>query len=136
MISTPKKLKTAAINIALRTSIERVETHVAMAFGASVQPFTKMTPSVSAVVTQKTGFASWFKKSASDMVMQGYSFRSRSSGIVLSDYSTYQSEFQFYVNKICYEILHPLLLKGRFNGRQLGVRISLTLEQNDCILRF
>jgi hypothetical protein len=29
-----------------------------------------------------------------------------------------------------------LLLKGRFNGRQLGVRISLTLEQNDCILRF
>jgi hypothetical protein len=69
MISTPKKLKTAAIHIALRTSIDRVETQVAMAFGASVQPFTKITPNVSTVVAKKTGFVNWLEKSPNEMVM-------------------------------------------------------------------
>ena len=45
---TPRKLKTAAIKMALRALIARVETQVAMALGASVQPFTSTTPSVSA----------------------------------------------------------------------------------------
>jgi hypothetical protein len=55
MISTPKKLKTAAIRIAEPGPIERVDTHVAMAFGASVQPFTKITPSVNRVMINSAG---------------------------------------------------------------------------------
>jgi len=53
--NTPKKLKTAAIKIADLADIERVETHVAIALGASVQPFTKITPSVSNVVINNMG---------------------------------------------------------------------------------
>ena len=44
-------LATAAAKMALRALIARVETQVAMALGASVQPFTSTTPSVSATVT-------------------------------------------------------------------------------------
>jgi hypothetical protein len=47
---TPRKLKMAAITIALRTPIDRVDTQVAMAFGASVQPFTSTTPRVNITV--------------------------------------------------------------------------------------
>ncbi len=64
MNSTPKKLKNAAIKIAALGLIARVETQVAIALGASVHPFTKITPSVSSTVTRKIGFAdSWLKKS-------------------------------------------------------------------------
>jgi hypothetical protein len=43
---TPIKLKTADMNIALPTLIHRVVTQVAIAFGASVKPFTNITPRV------------------------------------------------------------------------------------------
>jgi hypothetical protein len=47
-ISTPRKLKIADIKIALPTVKQRVVTQVAMALGASVKPFTKITPRVRA----------------------------------------------------------------------------------------
>lgn len=53
--STPRKLHAAAIRIAARGRTARVVTQVAMAFGASVQPFTKITPSVKRVVTHSAG---------------------------------------------------------------------------------
>ena len=55
MTNTPRKLKIALIQIALRVLMQRVVMHVAIAFGASVQPLTKMTPSVSSTVISKTG---------------------------------------------------------------------------------
>ena len=54
---TPKKLHTAAITIAFPTSIHLVETHVAIALGASVHPFTKITPSVSTTDIKSAGSA-------------------------------------------------------------------------------
>ena len=54
---TPKKLNIAAMTIALRTPIARVETQVAIAFGASVHPFTRITPSVSSADTASIGFS-------------------------------------------------------------------------------
>ena len=56
MMSTPRKLKMALMMIAARTFMHRVVTQVAIAFGASVQPFTKMTPKVSNTVIAKSGF--------------------------------------------------------------------------------
>ena len=50
MNSTPRKLKNAAISTALRADIERVDTQVAMALGASVQPLTRITPIVKITV--------------------------------------------------------------------------------------
>ena len=63
MMSTPRKLKTAAMMTAERTRMHRVVTQVAMALGASVQPLTKMTPSVSNVVTINAGLerTCWMK---------------------------------------------------------------------------
>ena len=55
MMSTPKKLKTAAITRADRTRMHRVVTQVAMALGASVQPFTKITPNVRSTVIARMG---------------------------------------------------------------------------------
>lgn len=46
IISTPKKLNTALIIIALRVERQRVVMHVAIALGASVHPLTNMTASV------------------------------------------------------------------------------------------
>ena len=54
---TPKKLNIAAIAIAFFGVIALVETHVAIAFGASVQPFTKITPKVSTTAIKRSGFA-------------------------------------------------------------------------------
>ena len=72
---TPRKLKTAAIKMALRALIARVETQVAMALGASVQPFTSTTPSVSATVTARTGFAaSCARNSLREIVKQSPRF--------------------------------------------------------------
>ena len=53
----------ALIQIAVRTFIQRVDTQVAIALGASVHPLTKITPSVSATVTAMTGLenTSWQK---------------------------------------------------------------------------
>ena len=56
MIRTPKKLQMALMIMADRTRMHRVVTQVAMALGASVQPLTKMTPSVRTTVIAKTGF--------------------------------------------------------------------------------
>ena len=52
---TPRKLNTALIMIAARTGIHLVATQVAIAFGASVQPFTKITPRVSRTVINSIG---------------------------------------------------------------------------------
>lgn len=49
-------MNTALIRIALRTRIHLVVMHVAIALGASVQPLTKITPSVSSTVMHKIGF--------------------------------------------------------------------------------
>jgi hypothetical protein len=54
-MKTPKKLKIAAIIIAERAEMERVETHVAMALGASVHPLTKITAKVRIVVINNMG---------------------------------------------------------------------------------
>ena len=65
---TPRKLKTAAIKMALRALIAR-------ALGASVQPFTSTTPSVSATVTARTGFAaSCARNSLREIVKQSPRF--------------------------------------------------------------
>jgi len=55
---TPKKLNTAAIRMAFRGVMLLVETQVAIAFGASVHPFTKTTPNVKATVTAIAGLDS------------------------------------------------------------------------------
>ena len=55
MMNTPRKLNAALIQMAPRTLMQRVVTHVAMALGASVQPLTKMTPSVNMMVMNSTG---------------------------------------------------------------------------------
>ena len=55
MMSTPRKLKMALMMMAGRTRMHRVVTQVAMALGASVQPLTKITPSVRATVMASTG---------------------------------------------------------------------------------
>ena len=64
MTSTPKKLQIAAMTIAFRTSIARVETQVAIAFGASVQPLTRITPSVRTAATSRVGFAAACRKNS------------------------------------------------------------------------
>ena len=56
MTSTPRKLNTAAIKMACRGFMARVETAVAMALGASVAPFTMITPILSRVTTRRMGF--------------------------------------------------------------------------------
>ena len=53
---TPRKLKIAAMMIAGRGRMARVETQVAMAFGASVQPLTSMTASVRMLVRMSAGY--------------------------------------------------------------------------------
>lgn len=53
--STPKKLNTAAIRIAAFGPMALVETQVAMAFGASVQPLTRITPVVNNTVIASAG---------------------------------------------------------------------------------
>ena len=50
--------------------MQRVVTQVAMALGASVQPFTKMTPSVSSVVSASGGLdTTWAMKCANETSM-------------------------------------------------------------------
>ena len=53
---TPRKLKTAAIKIAAPGGIQRVTTQVAMAFGASVHPLTRITPRVRTTAKSSSGF--------------------------------------------------------------------------------
>ena len=55
MRKTPRKLKTAAIRIAALTGMHRVTTQVAIAFGASVHPLTRITPSVSRTAISSRG---------------------------------------------------------------------------------
>jgi hypothetical protein len=63
--------------IAILTSIDLVDTQVAIALGASVQPFTKITPKVNRVVTQKAGLlAKRERKSPSAIVISPLSFHS------------------------------------------------------------
>jgi len=54
--NTPRKLKMAAIITALLGLMDRVETQVAIALGASVQPFTRITPKTNKTVINKGGF--------------------------------------------------------------------------------
>ena len=61
------KLKKAAIRIAFFSSIPPDATRDAIAFGASVAPFTKIVPKTKKVVTWRGGFpASLFKNSPND----------------------------------------------------------------------
>ena len=55
MTSSPKKLQIAAMAMAGPAFMQRVETTVAMAFGASVAPFTTMTPMLSNVTATSMG---------------------------------------------------------------------------------
>ena len=55
IMRTPRKLNAALIMIAERGLMQRVVMHVAIAFGASVHPLTKITPSVSATVIISAG---------------------------------------------------------------------------------
>ena len=55
--STPKKLNTAAIRIAGRTLIARVDTQVAIELGASVHPLTRITANVNNAAINSDGFA-------------------------------------------------------------------------------
>ena len=54
--TTPRKSQSAAIRMALRGCIARVETQEAIALGESVQPLTKITPNVSKTVIVKGRF--------------------------------------------------------------------------------
>ena len=68
--STPRKLNMAAMMMALGARMERVETQVAIAFGASVQPLTRMTPSVSTTVMASIGLLNtWERKSVREIVI-------------------------------------------------------------------
>jgi len=55
MMKTPRKLKMALMMIAALGGRQRVVTQVAIALGASVQPLTKITPSVRATVIASIG---------------------------------------------------------------------------------
>ena len=67
MISTPRKLNAALMRIAGRGLMHRVVMHVAIAFGASVHPLTKITPSVRRAVISSAGDdESCRKKSANE----------------------------------------------------------------------
>lgn len=55
--STPAKFNAAAIKIADFGFMEPVDTTVAIAFGASVHPFTNMTPSTRITVISKAGLS-------------------------------------------------------------------------------
>ena len=66
--TTPAQLHTAAIAMARFTSRDLVDTHVAMAFGASVIPLTQMTPRVRRTVINNAGFVtSCRRKKENDM---------------------------------------------------------------------
>ena len=68
--STPRKLKMAAMMMASCARIQRVDTQVAIALGASVQPFTKITPNVNTTVMASIGLESICAiKSENDMVI-------------------------------------------------------------------
>ena len=68
--NTPRKLNIAANNIDFLGESDLVETQVAIAFGASVQPFTSITPNINEVIINNFGFAIIsFKNSAKVMVI-------------------------------------------------------------------
>ncbi len=56
MATSPMKLPAAAMRMAGVGRMARLPTTVAMALGASVAPFTTMTPMLSSVTTSKMGF--------------------------------------------------------------------------------
>ena len=56
MTTIPAQLQTAAMTMATFTSRDLVDTQVAMALGASVIPFTQITPKVRRTVISKAGF--------------------------------------------------------------------------------
>src|SRR5690606_22277701 len=89
---TPKKLKTAAMMIAGRGPIARVEIQVAIAFGASVQPLTRITPKVNTDVTKSAGADTSCSRNSS------------SETVILSLLCFYRFQqkyfFPFYVNSI------------------------------------
>jgi hypothetical protein len=68
---TPRKLNTAAIYTADCGPIALVETHVAIALGASVQPFTKITHKVNTTVISRAGLSiNCFRNSAKEIVIE------------------------------------------------------------------
>ena len=73
--STPKKLNTAAMTIAFRTPMARVETQVAIAFGASVHPLTRITPSVRNEATNRVGFCTACRRNSIKDIRKPHSNR-------------------------------------------------------------
>jgi hypothetical protein len=73
---SPKKLNIAAIKTADSADIERVETHVAMALGASVQPLTKMTAKVRIVVVINMGSVVILSKKSGNDIDMSFSCKS------------------------------------------------------------
>jgi intracellular sulfur oxidation DsrE/DsrF family protein len=55
--NTPRKLNTAANTIDFFADMDRVDTIVAIAFGASVQPLTKMTPIIKITTMKRAGIS-------------------------------------------------------------------------------
>ena len=74
MTNTPIKLNTAAIAIAARGGIDRVEMQVAIAFGASVHPFTRITPSVSSTVMSSAGLVVSREMNSDNVIVISFPF--------------------------------------------------------------
>jgi hypothetical protein len=77
MTKTPRKSKTAANMMAGRGLMERVEIHVAIAFGASVQPLTITTPRVRRTVIIKAGFVKNLDKKSVNVIVIVHQLSSR-----------------------------------------------------------
>lgn len=66
---TPRKLKIAAMIIAFFGEIDLVDTQVAIALGASVQPLTNITPRINTTVISNVGFDSCLRNSEKVIVI-------------------------------------------------------------------
>ena len=72
---SPRKLNTAAMMMACRGFMARVETAVAMALGASVAPFTMITPILSRVTTRRMGFRISSERKKAHSIDHGSTFQ-------------------------------------------------------------
>src|SRR5699024_9610215 len=100
IINTPKKLNTALIIIAFRGLKHRVVTQVAIAFGASVQPFTKITPNVNNTVISNI----WFSKIPPQKFKNDTSIKAPFvfSHTLQSEYSKFNSTTSSIIAFICF----------------------------------
>ena len=114
--NTPRKLNTALIMIAVLTFRHRVAMQVAMAFGASVQPFTNITPSVSATVTRRTGFENTCWQNPAKETSIYFSF-------FFVKYARFHPDTEFCAKKpACFRqvVLHRIYLNITFTRRSVN----------------